>query len=142
MENNLTKNCIFLIVKYGNWEIMETYSVIFHNYLISAFLRGKKRGKMIEEYPSPYNFNLIARNLNWETFSIFISQQSVRVFIPLLCYHYSACQRRAATPYFCYIVEIFLHRRRPAVPDARKRALRHSGTAQTEGGRTDDTATV
>ncbi len=131
MENNTQKICIFSREKYGNWEITETYSVAFRNFLISAFLKREKCRKMSEKYSYSDHLSLAVGFWYRESCSIFWPHQSISifVFIPLFCHHPPICQRGAATSYFCYTVEIFLYRRRPAVPDARIRAPRHSGVA-------------
>jgi hypothetical protein len=126
----------------GNWEITETYSVTFHHFLISALLKSKKCGKMTEKYSSPNYFSGCIGALCWETCSIFWLHRNIFVFALLFCHHHPTCQRRTATSYFCNTVEIFSHRLRPAVPDARKRARRHSGAGFLRGGCTHDYAPV
>jgi hypothetical protein len=142
MKNKSPKRCIFLREKYGNWEIMETYSVTFHDFLISALLESKKCGKMTEKYSLPNYFSWHISELCRESFCIFWRQRSLFVFVLLFCHHRPTCRRRAATSYFCNTVEIFSHHPRPAVPDSRIRSPRHSGAEFLRGGRTHDHAPV
>lgn len=148
MINLKTKNRVFPLFPQRNWEIMETYSVTFHNFRFS----GRKRVENAKKWP----YHEHTRNGDDKILSQTISTPGMIFTLPQ-CYIFNMMtpavihQLTASIPIilrhrcqkniFCHRPGIFSHPARPAVPDAPKSASRHSGAGFLRGGRTYDHAT-
>lgn len=129
-----TKNRVFTLYPPRKPESMETYSVVtFHTF---RFPQGEEV-KNVENWLHVKQLSVTARRPDF-------MRDCDQIILEI---HRDNAKDQASAlsprnPIFCNTLEVFLHCRRPAVPDARNRAPRHSGAALTEGGRTYDHATV